>query len=244
MTGRRTPDLYDVIGELCDRTQHRELYMRKRQARYHTTDNAPLLIQLARSAMPSYAQTDSAGRIASSRPASNIDAIDTLNQIHTGAAIWLRALNHPTNGNTIDLVRRLGSLVPTVDHCGRARPIRDNDKPGRPVICCTAHRISADIHRWWVWARIATGWDLPPWQPANTCPACGTRGSIRIRILEPPGTRPPSASSPTTSEPRTARSTKPHDHPAHSRGRRCSALHTADQRLHNRSLMCHSRPGR
>lgn len=181
---RRTPDLFDVVRELCEKTQHRELYMRNRKPRYHTTDNPPLLVQLARSAMPSNTPGDGGGKTAGSRPATNVDAIDTLNQIHTGAAVWLRSLHQPTTGNTIDLVWRLGSIVPTLDHCGRARPTRDENTPGRPVTCCTSHHIAADIRRWWVWARIATGWDLPPWQPANTCPACGVRGSIRIRVLD------------------------------------------------------------
>jgi hypothetical protein len=181
MTARRRLDVFDLVHELCEDTQHREFYMRKRKPRYHTTDNPPLLVQLYRSAMPSYTQVDGAGKVATSRPAASVDAIDTAIRIRTDAARWLRGLGADDSGDAVAVVRRLGSLTPSQEHCGRRTPRRD--KQGL-VICCTAHRIEGDIRRWWTWARTITGWDLPAWQPDNTCPLCGTRGSLRIRLVD------------------------------------------------------------
>ncbi len=177
----RRLDLHDLVRELTQTTQHRQLYMRKRSPRYHTTTNPPLLVQLDRAAAPRGSLTDNTGPRAGSRPSANIDAIDTAIRIHTNASTWLRILDHDQTGTTVELVRRLAAVVPGQDQCGRRTPQRD-DK--RQVTCCTYHRIEADIRRWWTWARITTGWDLPPWQPNNTCPLCGSRGTIRIRAVE------------------------------------------------------------
>lgn len=179
--GRRL-DVNDLVRELTQPTQHRELYMRKRKARYHVTNNPPLLVQLRRSVMPTNTQTeDNAGTVATSRPAASVAAIDTAKQIRTDAAQWLRDLDADDTGDSIAVVRRLASLAPSQDHCGKRTPRRDIT--GR-VTCCTAHRIEADVRRWWTWARMATGWDTPPWQPHNTCPLCGTHDSLRIRPVE------------------------------------------------------------
>jgi len=159
-TNRRRINLLDAIHELTEQHQHREFYIRRKKPRYHTTNNPPLLTQLDKSAMPSYAHVDGAGRVAGSRPTANVDAIDTANRIHTDAAQWLRTLGANDHGQTIDLIRRL------TPHA------------------LTHHDLARDIRRWWSWARITTGWDLPAWQPDNTCPLCGTRGTIRIRLIE------------------------------------------------------------
>jgi hypothetical protein len=33
-------------------------------------------------------------------------------------------------------------------------------------------------------ARIVTGWDSPAWSPDNTCPQCGERGTLKVRLAE------------------------------------------------------------
>lgn len=152
--------LTDMVHELTETTTHNELYTRKRKTRHHTTTNPPLLEQLARSAIPSYTHTDNTGHVAGSRPSANVDAIDTHTRIHTDAARWHRTLGTTDHGETTDLVRRL------TPHA------------------LTNPDLAHDIHRWWTWARVATGWDLPPFRPDNTCPICGTRGTLRIRIVE------------------------------------------------------------
>jgi len=181
MTTRRRLDLHDLVRELTEPTQHRELYMRKRKPRYHTTTSPPLLVQLDDAIEPKPSVDTGTPRPATSRPSASIEAIDTANLIDHEAAQWLRHLGQDDPGNAITCVRQVGALAISQDHCGRRTPHRD----GRgKVTCCTAHRIEADIRRWWNWARIVTRWDLPAWSPDNTCPLCGSRGTLRIRLVE------------------------------------------------------------
>lgn len=76
-------------------------------------------------------------------------------------------------------IRLLGSLLPSVDRCKRRRGVEILDK-----WCCTAHDIEHDIRRWYTRARVMTGFDDRPWIPDSTCPMCGIRGALRIRLEE------------------------------------------------------------
>lgn len=178
---RRRLDIHDLVHELCDKHQHREYYLRRKKPRYHITDNPPLIVQLKAAATPNSSVESGAARPAASKPSAAIDAIDTLNRIDHDAATWIRRLGEDDAGNTIACIRQLHALTASQDRCGRRTPQRDTH--GR-VICCTYHRIEADIRRWWSWARVTTRWDLAPWQPDNTCPLCGERGSMRVRLVE------------------------------------------------------------
>lgn len=177
----RRLDLHDLVRELCESTLNREFYMRKRKPRYHVTLNPPLLVQLSAASTPKPSVESGAARPAASKPSAAIEAIDTLLRIDDQAAAWVRRLGQDDPGNTVKCVAQLGALAAGQDHCGRKTPRRDED--GR-VICCTYHCIESDVRRWWSWARVVTRWDLPPWQPDNTCPLCGTRGSLRVRVVE------------------------------------------------------------
>jgi hypothetical protein len=94
-----------------------------------------------------------------SRPAARLDAIDCMRTIANEAADHLTALGLPVPHDTITRVRRLHA----------------NGNPDD-----TDHIIRA----WWITARLATGWDDPPWKPDNTCPSCNGRGTIRIRLAD------------------------------------------------------------
>jgi hypothetical protein len=177
----RRPDLHDMIRELCEDTQHRELYMRKRKPRYHVTNNPPLLVQLKAAATPKASVDSGTARPASSKPSAAIDSIDTLLEIDKQAAAWLRVLGQDDPGNVVRCVVQVGALAPSQDHCGRKTPKRGEDGQ---VICCTFHDIESDVRRWWSKARVVTSWDLPPFRPDNTCPICAVRGSLRIRVEE------------------------------------------------------------
>jgi len=199
----KRPDVLDMVRELCDPTSHSERYTRagdqpapptrrkkgrkqkagrKFQPRYHVTEVPPLLVQLDESVEKSGSAEAGTSRPASSRPAGRLVAIDTAYRIEVDASRWLRVLGQDDVAvDAIQLVRRLASLLPSLERCHRRHPMRDEQ---RRVICCTAHRVEADIGRWWTWSRVVTGWDLPAWEPDNTCPLCGTRGSIRVRLVE------------------------------------------------------------
>lgn len=192
--GRRgRPDVVDMVRELCEPSSHQEFYRPERgakksargQHRYHITLTPPLLAQLYQSVAPLGSVEAGAVTPATSRPAARIDAIDTAVRIDADAGRWLEQL-----GSAADLplprIRKLASLIPSLERCRRHYPTQQNggrDEHHR-VICCTAHKVEADIGRWWTWARVVTGWDMPAWQPDNTCPLCGVRGSLRIRVVE------------------------------------------------------------
>lgn len=183
------PNVSDMVRELCEPAQHREFYrpeaagkksIRKIRPRYHVTTSPPLLVQLYESVAASPSAEAGAARPASSRAAANVDAIDMAVRIDSEAGWWLEQLDADDPRKPISRVRRLGSLIPSLERCHRRNPLRDHGK----VICCTAHEVEAQIARWWTWARVGTGWDLPAWEPDNTCPLCGVRGALRVRLVE------------------------------------------------------------
>jgi hypothetical protein len=163
------PDLHGMIRELTDKHVNRERYdtLRGRMRVYqdHVTTNPALLDQLADAVQPSSSTGAGVARPAASKPAARIDAIDTLVRIDYQAFELVRRLGGEPRKSTKDLVRQVGALSAATDH-GMTDSI---------------HR---QVTRWWIWARVVTGWDLPAWQPANTCPLCGTRGSLRVRVVE------------------------------------------------------------
>lgn len=168
-------ELVDMVRELCEPTQHREPYyvVLTGKTLYHATYAPPLMLQLFDAVEPSSSAEGGSGvaRIAASRPAARIDAIDTAFRIQIDSARWLRKLGlDDVSGDAVDLIRRLAPAA-VGDHCHRPKP---------PPGCCVHH----DIRRWWTWARIVTGWDLAAWQPDNTCPLCGVRGTLRVRLVE------------------------------------------------------------
>lgn len=188
-TGR--PDVLEMVRELCEPSAHRERYLpevaekrkaiKHRMPRYHVTEMPPLLVQLDESVEKSGSAEAGTSRPASSRPAGRIVAIDTAYRIEVDASRWLRVLGRKDVArDTIALVRRLGSLLPSIERCHRRHPQRSHGL----VSCCQYHQVEADIGRWWTWSRVVTGWDLPAWEPDNTCPLCGVRGSIRVRLVE------------------------------------------------------------
>lgn len=172
---------------------------RKADPKYHRTVEPPLMEQLWASSTPSGSAEAGTARPASSRPAARLDGLDTAAQIDNAVDVWLNLLDvtdvrvsrtRPAGTpltqselrlqDSIARLRRLGSLLPALERCGHHTPMRDLHTLA--VICCPGHRLESDIGRWWTWARVVTGWDAPAWQPDSTCPLCGTRGSIRIRL--------------------------------------------------------------
>lgn len=150
--------------------------------RYHRTVEPALLEQLYQSVEPSGSAEAGTARPASSRPAARLDAIDTANRIDSWVATWLEYLGKRAPADSVARLRLLGSLLPSVDRCTHRSAVRDPETG--EIVCCTAHNLESDIGRWWTWARVVTGWDTPAWQPANTCPLCGVRGTLRVRLDE------------------------------------------------------------
>lgn len=154
--------VFDMARELCETTKRREPYYLSLTGKtlHHPTISPALIVQLYDAVAPSSSAATGGIQPAGSRPAARLDAIDTAVRIETDAARWLRKLGEDDSDEVIVLIRRLTPFT------------------------ITEHELGRDIRRWWTWARIVTGWDLPAWQPDNTCPICGTRGSLRIRLVE------------------------------------------------------------
>lgn len=193
---RRPEGLLEYVIELCDWTRHDEPYQVQQRnpdgthtfiTMRHVTTTAPLLHQLG-AAMPTSGAEDGGGINAfESKSPARDDAIATLMAIDKDTSTWLRHLEGGTPRRDhrllIDAVRHLGSVA-VMKTCGRARGRRDRDTNDW---CCTGHEIEGDLRTWYTQARITTGWDSPAWKPANTCPLCGTKGGLRVRLEEHSG---------------------------------------------------------
>jgi hypothetical protein len=171
-------DLRDMIRDLTRTTSHREQQVRPTAAggtRTHFTKVPPLLDQLQWGHWTTGSDRSGAGY--ESRPAASIEALDTLVWIDLAAARWVRDLGEDDPPSTVECVRLLGGLLASAHRCDARR---GEERGGS--WCCTWHAVDHDVRRWWTQARLMTGWDAPAWRPDNTCPACGERRSLRLRL--------------------------------------------------------------
>lgn len=149
----------------------------------HITTHPSLIDQLDRSGdRLTNTGEDGRGTFGSS-PAARLEALDELLRIDHAAARWVRQLGRDDPGDTVGCILILNGLAAALDECPRV----ERDKVTKKVICCDLHKVDADVRSWWTRARIVTGWDLPAWKPANSCPLCNERGSLRIKIIDQSG---------------------------------------------------------
>lgn len=191
-------DVLDMVAELVDQHTHRETYDRQvggvtvdlgegprlygatHWTQGHVTNVPPLLDQL-QTAIPTSAGDDQPthGGGFESQPAAHLESLDTLMLVDREASRVVRDAGHDDYGlTTVECVRRVGSLLPGLDWCGRGKARRE----GQQVVCCPRHRTETVVRRWWAQARVATGWDSPAWRPDSTCPVCARRGGLRVRL--------------------------------------------------------------
>lgn len=180
-------ELREGLRDLTAWHSHVEPYMVRTGgttwSRRHRTLVPPLLAQLESSVEPGSAGGEGPGGYGS-KPAVNLEAVDTLIHIDLEAARWVRDLGEDDPGTTIRCVRKLGALIAGEQRCGRGPVV---DAATRQVVCCTWHAVAKDVRRWVTQARVATGWESPAWRPDNTCPVCGVRGKLRVRLMEQAG---------------------------------------------------------
>lgn len=176
-------ELADYVRELTEHHTHAEHYQIRRGTTWyganHVTKAPPLIVQLFTSDVASAAAEEGPRAGFQSKPAARLDAIDTAIRIDLAAARWVRDLGEDDPGDTID-------------------PKTERVIPGSGTIACvhrlhglaasadqvTRRAIEGDVRRWWTQARIVTGWDSPAWSPSNTCPQCGERGTLKVRLAE------------------------------------------------------------
>lgn len=179
MTNRLNMDLLDYVDELTRPHTHREHYTAKYGTTSYQLDHVtrvpPLLHQL-HAAAPAGKGDESSGGGYESRPSASIHSIDTLTHIDLEASRWVRDLGEDDPVDTIACVKMLPALAADLVRCS---------KPGKR--CCSYHMLEHDARRWWTQARVVTGWDSPAWRPDNTCPMCGVRGSLRVKLVDQVG---------------------------------------------------------
>lgn len=167
---RQGMTLADYVTELVDEHQHVERWTERVGSswvdRQHRTRAPGLLDQLWANDAPSNATKDDPRPAFGSKPAARLDALDTAVRIDLEAARWVRDLGEDDHHvSTAATVRQLHALAAS------AAPEQ-------------RRAIEHDVRDWWVQARIVTGWDAPAWTPDATCPQCGERGSLRVRLAE------------------------------------------------------------
>jgi len=168
MTTRPPMDLADYVRELTETHSHAEHYQIRRGRTWyganHVTSVPPLLVQLWNGDVPSTAAEDGPRPGFGSKPAARLDALDTAVRIDVQAHRWVTDLGEQPRGlDTIVIVRQLHGLTASAQSVTRVA-------------------ITKDVRSWWTQARIVTGWDSPAWSPDNTCPQCGERGTLKVRL--------------------------------------------------------------
>lgn len=171
MTRPRGMQLADYVNELTNPHQHVEAYTIKTRTGWigcrHITRAPALLTQLWDNDTPSQAAGDGPRPGFKSKPAARLEALDAAVRIDLEASAWVRDLGEDDwHTDTAATIRQLHGLTVSADPVQR-------------------RAIEHDVRRWWTQARIVTGWDSPAWSPnTNTCPQCGERGTIKVRLDE------------------------------------------------------------
>lgn len=171
MTDRDTllEQIVDHVTQLVDPRQHVEPYRRElpgsRKVRWygHVTQQPSLLDQLRAGGAAMAGEGGSRGF--ESRPPFALDCFDRLLAIEAGSAWWVSVvlggkLREHAEGNLRAMVGHAPSLLLDAD------------------LADLAH----DVHRWYGWAVVLTGWRIPPFRPRASCPVCSAkRGTLRVR---------------------------------------------------------------
>ena len=129
--------------------------------RTYAVRHLPLLDQLAEVIEPSAGIGADGRRIPASAPPARIDALDRYMAITYGVAVRLSGSGvRLASDLKVNMRRLVGVSWDTYE-------LRSLDR---------------DAARWLTWCRVLTGWDSPPFTPNAKCPACGMRGTLRVRL--------------------------------------------------------------
>ena len=131
----------------------------------HRTD-VPSLLQQLRS-IGDGGTRDSGARPAKSSPNAPLEGIDALLTIKAECERELRTAGLQPRGALTANLHQLVGHAATLDHLGQAQAVKN---------------LAALARRWVTLAAVLTTWEIPPFQPDNTCPTCSARGTLRIRI--------------------------------------------------------------
>lgn len=168
--------LADAVQELTEpHTHHEPFTIRKNDGwltARHKTRVLSLIDQLGQALEPG-GTADFGHAIPSSRPTARLEAIDTLLTIDLEVNQWVDHLGlHIRTSLTANLRALVGAHV------------YDDEQLLKLAACAS---------RWVTLAKVTTGWEVPPFRPDNTCPLCGVRGGLRIRVGDGVGSQEVSA---------------------------------------------------
>ncbi len=166
----QTMELVDYVRELTLAHSHAERYQVRNGTRWfsktHHTKVPSLMAQLWSNDIPSATAEEGPRPGFASRPAARLDALDAAVRIDLEATRWITDLGEqPRRLDTADTITQLHGLSASADRV-------------------TQKAIERDVRRWWTQARIVTGWDSPAWTPDNTCPQCGERGTLKVKLAD------------------------------------------------------------
>lgn len=169
MSDTRGMKLADYIRELTEPHTHVEHYTVRDHGQWaprnHTTRAPSLLAQLWANDVPSAAIEEGPRPGFGSKPAARLDALDTATRIDIEAHRWITDMGKQAPLDTIRALQLLHSLTVSAD-------------------VVTRKAVTIDVRRWWIRARVVTGWDAAAWTPDNTCPQCGARGTLRVKLAD------------------------------------------------------------
>lgn len=156
-----------AIRELVEPRRHAEpyTYLTDTGTRIndrHITD-VPSLIQQLEESVKAGGIGDTGSRVFGSRTPARDDALDVLALIDTACWIWCDHAGLTCRPDTTGNLRAL---------LGAATRFGDEQ----------LEDVSYAARSWVALARVTTGWDKPAFAPENTCPLCGQRGGLRIRV--------------------------------------------------------------
>jgi hypothetical protein len=161
-------DILAQISELTKHTRHVQMYEKGPETKVHRVTAPPLLWQLANNHQGGATDNERSGSGYQSRPAARIESLDVLMRIDREASAKVRELGQDDDRDTVGLVQMIAGLLPGQ---GEAET-RD---------------LETLVHRWYVLARVATGWDSPLWRPRYTCPVCQNLGSLAEHLRQENG---------------------------------------------------------
>lgn len=130
----------------------------------HKVTHASLLDELDAAKHPANApkSADKSRTVPGPRSPAHDAAIDRLRAIEIAVTEWTTRLRLPLRMTTDANLRQLR---------GHANMLEDD----------LLGWLALDTQRWATWARVATGWQSPPYRPHVPCPHCERTGTLLIR---------------------------------------------------------------
>lgn len=159
--------LANAVDSLTSPYTHREPTSTWQDGEWHVshhTTHVPGLLEQLRDCVEPSGSGEGGRNVPHSTPAARLDSIVTLIRIEAGAGGWVvNRCGQPLRATVEDNLRALVGYAPNLDST-------------------SLWDLTDAARRWVTMARVTTGWEVPAFRPNNTCPLCGARGGLRVRV--------------------------------------------------------------